>query len=252
MTEVIYMTDGSLEGLFAAVHEAYYSGENVVDILPGPAQMQNYLVQYKSIAADGEKSDRVYSALNKKVSYEAFEYVRDAWLSELPGIGGHILSYIRLAFRLGRKIDDFLTNADVAAVHAASYKVGAETHRMLGLLRFELTADGIYFAKIDTDHNVIVPIAEHFAQRLGDRSCVIYDTKRKLAALAKNGEYALYSGVDMPEMQLHPEEMQFADMWRRYFDAIAIKERTNTKLQRAFMPKRYWKNLTEKKPPATR
>jgi probable DNA metabolism protein len=44
------------------------------------------------------------------------------------------------------------------------------------------------------------------------------------------------------------EELDYQRLWRHYFDTIAIKERTNKKCQKNFMPVRYWKHLTEMAP----
>jgi len=38
----------------------------------------------------------------------------------------------------------------------------------------------------------------------------------------------------------------FDALWRRYLDRLTIPERRNLKLQRANMPKKYWKYLTER------
>ena len=41
------------------------------------------------------------------------------------------------------------------------------------------------------------------------------------------------------------EEKEYRRLWKNYFDNIAIRERTNPRCQRNFMPVRYWKHLTE-------
>ncbi|MFW6294603.1 MAG: DUF4130 domain-containing protein, partial [Halanaerobium sp.] len=35
-------------------------------------------------------------------------------------------------------------------------------------------------------------------------------------------------------------------LWKSFFSAVSIKNRLNPKLQRQFMPKKYWKYLIEK------
>lgn len=41
------------------------------------------------------------------------------------------------------------------------------------------------------------------------------------------------------------EEAEYRRLWKTFFDNIAIKQRTNPRCQRNFMPERYWKHLTE-------
>ena len=46
-----------------------------------------------------------------------------------------------------------------------------------------------------------------------------------------------------PEASL--QEKQFRQLWKEYFDHIAIMERKNTRCQNNFIPDRYRKHLTE-------
>ena len=41
------------------------------------------------------------------------------------------------------------------------------------------------------------------------------------------------------------DEALMADAWKRFYDAVSIKDRYNPELQRSFMPKRLWGNITE-------
>ncbi|MDR2946545.1 MAG: DUF4130 domain-containing protein, partial [Candidatus Adiutrix sp.] len=51
---------------------------------------------------------------------------------------------------------------------------------------------------------------------------------------------------------LADEEELWQEAWRGYFSAVAIDERANLRLQRQYMPQRFWPYLTEKQnsPPA--
>ncbi|MBE0596822.1 MAG: DUF4130 domain-containing protein, partial [Desulfuromonadales bacterium] len=88
-------------------------------------------------------------------------------------------------------------------------------------------------------------IAPHFAARFTDRRWLIHDLGR--------GEGIFFDGqrwlLGKVELQHPPrdsaEEQLYAGLWRRFFAAVAIPERRNPRLQRHFMPQRYWKHLTE-------
>jgi probable DNA metabolism protein len=55
----------------------------------------------------------------------------------------------------------------------------------------------------------------------------------------------------MIEIDIHRDpissdrEMFYQALWKSYFKNIAIGERKNPRLQRQFIPRRYWKNLVE-------
>ncbi len=41
-------------------------------------------------------------------------------------------------------------------------------------------------------------------------------------------------------------EQNIQNLWKQFFDSIAIKDKIKPRLQRQFLPKRYWKYLIEK------
>lgn len=40
-------------------------------------------------------------------------------------------------------------------------------------------------------------------------------------------------------------EVAYQELWKLFFNTIAIRERTNPKCQMQFMPKKYWQDLIE-------
>ena len=69
-SDVIYLYDGSFEGLLCCVHESVYTHELPVDIQPEEAA-QPTLFRQKYIAADEEKAARVYDSIPRKISPDA-------------------------------------------------------------------------------------------------------------------------------------------------------------------------------------
>lgn len=49
--------------------------------------------------------------------------------------------------------------------------------------------------------------------------------------------------VDLPDRASEERLMQQA--WKRFYDTVAVEARYNPELRRQFMPKRFWKNITE-------
>jgi len=243
--EYIYITDGSLEGLLSAIHEMYYSGDNAFDILHESPPQPNFSVPYKKIMSDELKARKVYDAISQKISERAAEEIAYAWLSELPFCGKHIAKYLRLAFKIGYKVDYLLSDPRVMPVHKAASKVRMEMHRMLGLCRFSKTAHGCYLCEISPDHNILSLIAPHFAARLADESWIIHDKSRNLSAVYDTNNWYLASSFLPSKIRYSKDEEEYQKIWKTYFDTIAIEGRTNPKLQRGFVPTRYRKNITE-------
>ena len=41
------------------------------------------------------------------------------------------------------------------------------------------------------------------------------------------------------------KEIEYQNLWKLFFNTIAIKERTNPRCQMEYMPKKYWNDLIE-------
>ena len=101
-SDVIYLYDGSFEGLLCCVHESVYTHELPVDIQPEEAA-QPTLFRQKYIAADEEKAARVYDSIPRKISPDAAALVQCVFLSCMPGKELAILRFLLLGYRRGRQ-----------------------------------------------------------------------------------------------------------------------------------------------------
>ena len=56
-------------------------------------------------------------------------------------------------------------------------------------------------------------------------------------------EFFQADSLELPEPS--EEETRFRELWRLFYDTIAVEGRINPKLRRGNMPMRYWQNMTE-------
>lgn len=244
MEEKAYLYDGSFEGMLTCVFEAYYRHENPMYIEPEyECQMRlGCICEY--IETDAEKSDRVFSAVKKKISPQAAHNIFYTFLSELDGKEKHILEYLRLGFKVGSSIDMRLADDNVRFVNDASYKVGGEAHHYKGLVRFSELSNGAFYSEIEPKNNVLPILAEHFARRLTNVPWLIYDVGRRLCCVYDTETwYMRYT--DGVRTELSDNEEKYRALWREFYETIEIKERHNEKCRMTCMPKRYWQYLTE-------
>jgi probable DNA metabolism protein len=146
---------------------------------------------------------------------------------------------------------------DVSAVLSAAAKVTREIDRLRGLLRFRPDRAGIYTARCAPDHFVLPALAGHFELRFGGTPWAIIDEKRALAlARLPGGETRLIDGTAALAASTGNaassdgaaparETDGWEDLWRMYHHSVSNEARKNPRLQRQFMPERYWKYVTE-------
>lgn len=245
---MIYVYDGTWDCFLTTIHYYYYDKQEVSNIESALSCRPNMIDEYRNIENDISKARTVENAIRSKISRESLDNIIRCFFSELEGREIWILKYLKLGFKIGSKIDSMLGTQTVLDVLQPARKVFGECHRMLGLLRFELLEGNIYYAKMQPDHNIITFISPHFKERFKDQNWIIHDTKRNLASLYNTKQLRI-SYMDLSNIpDLHSDELKFQKLWKNYYKHIAIKSRINPKLQKHFMPKRYWKNLTEKQP----
>lgn len=239
-----YLYDGTFEGLLTAIYKHYHQAKarGIYDL----AHYQMSLsVPYEILLTDEENARKVYNAVQSKISYSDLRRVYYGYLSNDPEKELKILKYLELGFKIGPTISSFHSNPVVLNLQSLEKKVSHEVHRLEGLLRFSLLEQAILYAPLTPDHDVVALLAAHFCDRFRHENFVIHDKKRKKALIYSEGK-SIISDFEFENLPpLASEERLIRNQWKTYFESIAIKERTNKRCQRNFMPVRYWENLTE-------
>ena len=178
-SDVIYLYDGSFEGLLCCVHESVYTHELPVDIQPEEAA-QPTLFRQKYIAADEEKAARVYDSIPRKISPDAAALVQCVFLSCMPGKELAILRFLLLGYRRGRQTMYLLSHTAVQPMLAARQNLLNEAHLLKEFLRFS-DYDGALAATITPKNYVLPFLKEHFCSRLKNETFLIFDRTHKAA-----------------------------------------------------------------------
>jgi len=249
-----FLYDYTFDGLLTCVFEAFNRKEFPEYIVGENKQLPLFSESFRVITDDA-KAERVLKALRKKISKPALDMLFISYLSELDGIEIHIFRYIQKALLAEESIETNFADPDVLELSKIYKKVTREEERIRQFVRFQKTADGLFFAVMNPAYNVLPLTARFFKTRYADQQWIIYDIKREyglfydfktvetvhfdqLPFASENGQLA----TD----KLDEYETAFQNLWRDYLKAITINERRNLKLQRQHLPKRFWTYLTEK------
>jgi len=239
-----YLYDGTFEGLLTCVYHHYYT-ESANGIYAKDRYQANLLCGYMEVDTDEEKAARVYDAIKTKISDYDLRSVYRAYLSSVPHKEEIILQYIVYGFRKGRAVSSLHGETIVNDFQSLVKKVSVETERMLQFVRFSVMENDILYAEIEPEHDVLELIHTHFCDRFRNDPFIIRDVGRDKAMIAYQKYWYISAFDDAMVPALSGEETAYRDLWKTFFDNIAIKERKNARCQRQFMPQRYWKHLTE-------
>jgi len=251
---MIYIFDGSLPGLLTSVFEWFERNPGKVVLKPIEIFQPEAFAECFTVTTNSEKSDRVYAGLQKKLDKEWIRKFYCAYLSEIPEAYNHLFHFTCYIFNNPAGAENNYGNEHVIALSKYAKSVEREKHRMEAFIRFQKTGDGMFYAGIDPDFNVLPLILNHFKNRYADQQWIIYDLKRKYGLhydLNKVEEVTISftNGVNKqnpPGDLMDEKEELYAALWKDYFKSANIVARKNTKLHLQHVPKSYWKYLTEK------
>ena len=241
--EVIFQYDSTFDGFLCCVFDSYIHKELPIAFYSDEEGCVLSFYAIRTVHTIPENANRVYRSLHK-ISPAAAQLLRRAFLTCLDSKELHLYCFIRRLFREGPA---FLKNQADATYHPiakAVHHMNGEVEKFRGFVRFS-EYNGILGAEIEPKNQVLPLLRHHFCSRYANESFFIYDRTHKELLLYAKGRSRIVP-VDSIHLALPgEEELHYRALWKRFYDTIAIKERTNPHCQNSFLPKRYRGTMTE-------
>ena len=236
---MIYLYDGTIEGLFTVIFNAYKVLEDV-DLITKRSGQMNFMADRIKCSTEIDKAKRVRDSIIKNFSYSFYDSVLRVFAANNERKEVAIAKTLKKLYTHGFY---YYESADEDLVEFKNLlkRVSGEIHSFKGLLRFE-EKDGLLFAKFEPQNDILIFVYKHFKRRLVNEKFVIADIVRNKAVIY-NGERGNFFDFEMSEDMKTDDS--YIDLWLSFYDAVAIDERKNEKLRMQNMPKKYWKNLPE-------
>jgi probable DNA metabolism protein len=255
MDSIIYLHDGSFEGLLHAVSAAVKSKKDVQAIYAEKEFSPRIFDTLITIKTDSQQALRLFEYL-KKLKGTVSRLAVNGFLSEDPEVGIHLYRMVGQCLVHGSNATHLYTHDSIRYLDKLSQKVSSEAHRFTGLLRFRILEDGLQYAPFEPDCNVIGYCANHFKKRLKNQRWILHDIRRNhalywdrvtLQSIEIDESFTCHVRQygEIPESRLSEAERCYQELWKSFHSAIANTDRKNLGLQRQFLPQRYWKYLVE-------
>jgi probable DNA metabolism protein len=252
----LFVYDGSFEGVLTSIFDIFATKAVPLDIVTEQLYQPSLLDEVRSVQTDAVKAERVLKGIDTRSDNKGAALVYKLFLSELPKIELHIYRLVHLLIENNNPaILDNFANEQVLYTAQVNKMIDREVHRMHAFVRFKKSSNGIYFAVISPDFNVLPLLGEHFARRFADQHWVIFDARRN-CALVYDLHVATFLERQSPELIAAANllvvngadntEDAWQHLWKKYFQSVNIGARKNTQLHLRHMPRRYWKYLIEK------
>lgn len=240
-----YLYDGTFDGLLTIVFDSYSNKTLPQKIYTQNSYIPNFLDKTVKFETNFEKSQRVFNGIEKNIGYDALYNSYYAFLSNEKDKEIYILKYLCDGFHIGPKINNNLTTSYVFKVINMRKRALSECHKLKGLLRFQEIGENLCYSSIHPDNNIIEPLGHHFIKRLPSMNFVIHDKNRDICFVYNSKEYKIINSKNIKVPEISENEKAYQELWKMFFKTISIKERTNSRCQMQFMPKKYWQDLIE-------
>lgn len=244
-SNLIYVYDGSFDGLLCCVFESYERREVPTEII-AESDLQPSLFRKVLIDTDFSHSARLRRAIPQKICPQAYEYVWKGYLSCHPQKEMLVLKFLYMGFKYGARVMTMLADDAVNELFKVVQHLGNEAHLYTGFVRFS-DCGGVLIAEIEPQNSVLPIIMHHFCERFRNETFMIYDRTHFMALVYSKGRSEI---VPIEELVVPPPddtEIMYRRLWKTFYDTIAIKERENPRCRMTHMPKHYWACMTEMK-----
>ncbi|WP_160687429.1 TIGR03915 family putative DNA repair protein [Clostridium sp. C2-6-12] len=243
---ILFIYDNTFEGLLTAIYDGFYSKEPpsyIYGINDSNAPLM--LGDIKEIITEKDKFSKVKNAIIQKINLLALKKIYTAFLSNEKDKEMLIFKYLKVAFKIGPKVHNFLNIYEIRLIDELNKRVTHEAHRFTGFIRFNCVDEKFLYSSIEPDNDILELLGDHFKNRFSREYFIINDISREKALIYNKFSYEIIDMDKETYEQLKSHEDQYSSLWKTYFKSTTIEERRNPKLQARLMPKRYWKHILE-------
>ncbi|MCI8836306.1 MAG: DNA metabolism protein [Ruminococcus sp.] len=248
----VYICNDTITGIFSALYDAWKESrdKDAGIALRGMLETQLFC-EYTEVVEEERKALAVERLIQNHLGYDAYWDIYHALLSEDPQKADAVFHVMQTArtIRNSKKVMEHLTDSYVIHVFELSRKVANEAHQFLEFIRFRELQNGVLFSEITPKNRVLSCVADHFSDRFPLENWMIYDkTHEEMIVHQAKRRWVYVVGEELNWKEVEKcslAEEQFKNLWKVFFEAIAIQERKNPICQRTHLPIHFRQDMTE-------
>ena len=193
------------------------------------------------------EDDKILKYVIDNTSSEIFKLLYYVFLSDDENKELIIFYFYKNALKYKNKILNMRNLKCVQSALKISQYVSRENHKYKGFVRFRELENNILYAEIEPINNILEILSKHFKNRLRNEYWIIKDVKRNIISVYDKKEFLILDGDNFKlyTNNISGNEILMKDLWVCFYNTIGIESRRNDRCRMNFMPKRYWKYITE-------
>jgi probable DNA metabolism protein len=242
MTDLIYYYDGSFQGFLCCIFDSYLYKE-VPTAICRDEDAEPTLYDFRTIGTDQGHAERVFRKVTACSSYGA-NLLHKGFLTCLTEKETRLYRFVRKLLAEGPGFLRNFSDPTLYPVAKAVQHLNSEAHLLKGFVRFS-DLGGVLVGEIQPKNQVLPLLRSHFCARCQSERFFIYDRTHREALFYADGRAVIRPLADFQMAPPDATEASYRQLWKRFYDTIAIRERENPRCRMTNMPKRYWGTMTE-------
>ena len=249
----IFVCEDRFEDMMSCIYQAWEKalkvGHGCVRLERCGNEQPSLFDEYIHVDFNEDEYNKVVRSIKQKISNEAYACVYYACLSSEQDALDAAYRFLVIGFKAGAAITYMRTEPSVMRIKDIRRRVINEARYFREFARFNSVDGKVYVCHLEPKSDVIYEVAQHFADRMPSENWLIIDDNRSKAVIHPiDGEMYIRYLTDYEIEALSGSEAvndEYTDMWKAFFETIAIKQRNNEKCQRNLMPLWMRKHVTE-------
>ena len=238
----VYSCAHQWDAMLTCIYYAWTSklGHENIQLVFEPVDQMSLFNNYIHVDSEPDKAEKVMIAVKNKISpffYNEISYISMAYEDDVMEIIYHLMM---LGFKYGNHALKMYQYRDVARYQEIRKRIGNEVCRFKEILRFHQVSKELYVAHIEPKSQLVMAMGPVFADRMPSENWIVVDDIHREAVIHPKDEMFYIKQLNDLEYKnlLETEEANdnFTDLWKVFFETIAIKERHNTRCQNNLFP----------------
>lgn len=230
------------EDMLTCIYEAWASrkGHNNIKLVLEPIDQYTLMDEYVHVEPDTVKAQSVMRAVKEKISPHVYRELAYASMAYEENILDLIYRVLIVGFASGSDVLNMVMYREIMQFRQIRHRLGREVNRFQEVLRFHEVQKGFYVAHIEPKSRLVVALGPIFADRMPSEHFVIVDDVHKEAIIHPKDEMYFLKSLNKTEyerlLETEHENDAYTDLWKVFFETIAIKERENPRCQNTLFP----------------
>lgn len=239
---IVYSCEPTWEAMLTCIYIAWASknGHKNIRLEIEPIEQYSLFDNYIHVDADFEKAESVINAINYKISPYVYRELAYTSMAYEDDVLDNIFHVLILGFSLGPNVLEMVAYKDIMRNREIRTRLGREQCRFKEAVRFHQINRDFYIAHIEPKSRLVPALGGYFSDRMPSENWMIVDDVHGEAVVhPKDSEYYIRR-LNKEELdrllETENENDAYTDLWKVFYDSIAIEERTNEKCRRNHFP----------------